>query len=190
MLYGARYEKTFSSRREELEFQRAMAEKLLCWALRSERGLDLSTLHRERTPDGKPFFSDCPVQFSLSHCRGMVCCGLSDAPVGVDVESSRPFSQRLAERVCTQEERAWLEAQPDQERGFLSLWTLKESVMKLSGKGIAYGFQQAAFTFREGRPCFWDPEVQVSQFELPGGWIVSAASREESFSQLQMVDLT
>ena len=189
MLYGARYEKTFSSRREELAFQRSLAEELLRWALRSERGLDLSALRRERTPDGKPFFSDCPVQFSLSHCRGMVCCGLSDSPLGVDVESPRPFSRRLVERVCTQEELAWLEAQPDRERGFLVLWTLKESVMKLSGKGIAYGFQQAAFTFPEGRPVFREPEVQLSQFELPGGGIVSAASREESFSQLRMVDL-
>lgn len=190
MLYAARYERLFPGRREELKFQRDLAEKLLDWALRYERGLELSALVRARTSEGKPFFVGYPVHFSLSHCRGLVCCGLSDDPLGVDAESVRPFSQRLVERVCTAEERLWLDAQSDRAAAFLTLWTLKESVMKLSGRGIAYGFQRASFAFREGRPCFPDPEVRFSRFELPGGWVISAASPTEKFSSPRLVDLS
>ena len=189
MLYGVRYERRFSSRKEELAFQRETAEKLLDWALKREWGLELSALSRERTPEGRPYFSDCPVHFSVSHCKGLVCCGLSDAPLGVDGESRRPFRQPLVERVCTEEERSWIFRQRDREEAFLQLWTLKESVMKLSGKGIAYGFQQARFTFEDGCPRFRDAGVVLSQFRLPGGWVVSAASAQEKFPEFQLVEL-
>lgn len=189
MLYVSRYEERFLNRREELDYQRALVEKLLQWALSREYGLDIANLHRDRTPAGKPFFTDCPVRFSLSHCPGLVCCALSQFPVGVDVECSRPISKRLMERVCTDEEYAWLLSQPDRNAAFLSLWTLKESVMKLSGQGIAYGFQKASFTFDGARPRFREPEMCLSQFVLPGGWTVSAASWKERFSKLRLVDL-
>lgn len=190
VLYVSQYHRNFSNRKEELEYQRALVKKLLQWALSREYGLDLSTLHQERTPEGKPFFTDCPVHFSLSHCRGLVCCALSQSPVGVDGESLRPFTQRLVQRACTAEELAWLCTQPDQNAAFLSLWTLKESVMKLSGQGMTYGFQRASFTFEDGKPHFREPDVRVSQFSLSGGWMVSAVSREETFSELHFADLT
>ena len=82
MLYVARYQGKFSSRREELLRQRSLAEELLGWSLQNEYGLQLSSLSRGRTSSGKPFFLDCPLHFSLSHTRGMVCCALSAFPVG------------------------------------------------------------------------------------------------------------
>lgn len=189
MLYGSHYEAGFSTRKQELEYQRALAEKLLQWALLKEYGVSLSALHRERTSAGKPFFVDCPIHFSLSHCRGMVCCALSSDSVGVDVEQVRPVRPAIVRRVCTEEERLWLSVQRDQTDAFFSLWTLKESVMKLSGQGIRYGFQQASFTFKQDTPCFREPEVLLSQFALSGGWKVSAASRKERFTNICLIDL-
>ena len=178
MLYGSQYEAGFSTRKQELEYQRALAEKLLQWALLKEYGVSLSALHRERTSAGKPFFVDCPINFSLS-----------PAPVGVDVEQVRPVRPAIVRRVCTEEERLWLSVQRDQTDAFFSLWTLKESVMKLSGQGIRYGFQQASFTFKQDTPCFREPEVLLSQFALSGGWKVSAASRKERFTNICLIDL-
>ena len=117
-----------------------------------------------------------------------MCCALSLSPVGVDAEAPRTFSPALLRRVCTQEELSWLTAQQDQQQAFLSLWTLKESVMKLSGQGIGYGFQRASFNFPEGQPRFREPGVRLSQFVLEGGTVVSAAGREV-FPSLQLVEL-
>ena len=189
MLYAAAYQKTFSSRREELAYQRALADQLLWRALGQEYGVEAGSLQMARTPQGKPYFPGGSVHFSLSHCRGMVCCAVSRSPVGADVEGPRPVPRHLVDRVCTQEERAWLFSQPDQDAAFLSLWTLKESVMKLSGQGIAYGFQRASFTFGEQGPVFREQEVHLSQFTLPRGYMLSAASREERFRLVQVEDL-
>ena len=180
MLYAARYTIEAPTRREELAHQRALAEKLLAYALKREHGLELSSLAQSRT--------GCPVEYSLSPCRGLVCCALSLSPVGVDAEAPRTFSPALLRRVCTQEELSWLTAQQDLQQAFLSLWTLKESVMKLSGQGIGYGFQRASFTFPEGQPRFREPGVRLSQFVLEGGTVVSAAGGEV-FPSLQLVEL-
>lgn len=188
MLYAARYTIEAPTRREELAHQRALAEKLLAYSLKREHGLELSSLAQSRTAAGKPYFPGCPVEYSLSHCRGLVCCALSLSPVGVDAEAPRTFSPALLRRVCTQEELSWLTAQQDQQQAFLSLWTLKESVMKLSGQGIGYGFQRASFNFPEGQPRFRESGVRLSQFVLEGGTVVSAAGGEV-FPSIQLVEL-
>ena len=53
MLYVARYQGNFSSRREELLRQRSLAEELLGWSLQDAYGLQLSSLSRGRTSSGK-----------------------------------------------------------------------------------------------------------------------------------------
>lgn len=190
LIYAVRYGQRFSSRREEAALQRQLAWGLLRLALRREYGLELDTLPMEKGPHGKPCFVGAPVHFSLSHCPGLVCCCLHTSEVGVDAEGPRPFSQRLARRICTKEEAAWLAASLNPARDLIALWTLKESVMKLEGRGIAMGFQNAAFTFPEGKPRSADPQVVLSQFFLEGGFVVSAAARGHAFSQLCFVDLS
>ena len=188
LIYAVRYGQRFSSRREEAALQRQLARGLLRLALQREYGLELDTLPMGKGPHGKPYFVGAPVHFSLSHCPGLVCCCLHTGEVGVDAEGPRPFSPRLARRICTKEEAAWLAASPDPARDLTALWTLKESVMKLEGQGIAMGFQNAAFTFPEGEPRSADSQVALSQFFLEGGFVVSAAARGHAFSQLCFVD--
>ena len=153
MLYAARYTIEAPTRRAGAGPPAGLGGKAFgLFPKAGARSGSLSSLAQSRTAAGKPYFPGCPVQYSLSHCRGLVCCALSLSPVGVDAEAPRTFSPALLRRVCTQEELSWLTAQQDQQQAFLSLWTLKESVMKLSGQGIGYGFQRASFTFPEGQP--------------------------------------
>ena len=83
--------------------------------------------HVEKTGEGKPFFPDRPdVYFSLSHTRRYVLCALSGRPVGCDIELPRPVSRQLELRVCT--------VRQLEQFDFFSLWTLKESAIKLLGR--------------------------------------------------------
>ena len=183
LLYAARYEERGLSRREEGQLQRRLARALLGLALRREFSLELDALPMERGPQGKPYFPGVPVEFSLSHCRGMVCAGLSAVPLGVDVQPARPYSQRLARRICTPEELAWLKGSPQKDRDLMALWTWKEAVMKLWGQGMSYGFQQAAFRFPQGDPVPVDGRVTLSRFFL-GEVSLAAASLGESFPSI------
>jgi 4'-phosphopantetheinyl transferase len=76
---------------------------------------------------GKPYFPAFPtVQFNLSHTAGAVLVGLSDEPVGVDIEKLRPVSQRSMERL----------AGVSTERAFFQSWVRREARAKRTGGGI------------------------------------------------------
>lgn len=90
-----------------------------------------------KTERGKPFFVDGSLEFSLSHSRTLAVCVLSDSgAVGVDAEDIRSVRPRIEDRVLTEAEHQWLRDYPDRDIGFLTLWTRKESLVKLTGQGL------------------------------------------------------
>ena len=81
------------------------------------------------TERGKPFFSkhrDC--HFSISHTDGGVLVGLSETPVGVDLERLRPVSPRVRRR---------LELSGQMEQTYFQNWTLHEAAVKREGSDAA-----------------------------------------------------
>ena len=85
---------------------------------------------------GKPHLSGFPdVHFSLSHCSVAVACALSDGPVGVDIETMDHYSPEVAAQVMNDEEMRQITASPHPARTFTRLWTMKESLYKLTGDG-------------------------------------------------------
>ena len=85
------------------------------------------------TENGKPFFPDGGVYFSLSHCGKYAVCAVSGVPVGADIELARDNALRLAERFFMPDEAALVERSPTPEAEFCRLWTLKESYIKAAG---------------------------------------------------------
>ena len=78
---------------------------------------------------GKPIFPAYPTLcFSLSHTRGAVLVGLSDSPVGVDIEQLRPVTGRVRRR---------LEAAGVAEEDYFQNWVRYEAAVKRSGAGIS-----------------------------------------------------
>ena len=100
---------------------------LLSYAFRREFGCDMPEI--KKTPVGKPYFPTMPdIHFSLSHSKTHVLCGLSDMPIGVDIESPRELRRHVIEFFTSPEE-ALLFAP-------LELWVLKESYIKLIGGSL------------------------------------------------------
>lgn len=150
MLYAVFYNNTFTSKREEHALQHELSQRLLSLALRKEYGLSLSELTIAKNSHGKPYFENSAVKFSVSHCSGLVCCAVSEFDIGIDCEKIFCYSERLARKICTEKELALLASAPDRAEQLTKLWTLKESLMKFSGKGMAYGFKNAEFTDESG----------------------------------------
>ena len=90
-------------------------------------------------PFGKPYLKNVPdLHFSLSHSGHYAVCVFDHRPVGVDIEQLRPVSGALLQKVCTERERRFLNAQSPEKvpEIFCRLWTAKESFMKLEGRGL------------------------------------------------------
>ena len=88
---------------------------------------------------GKPFLKDHPeVHFNLSHCKNGILVAVSDAPIGVDIESYRNISDSLIRYTMNEEECQIIETSDDPIRTFTEYWTKKEAVFKLRGTGITH----------------------------------------------------
>ncbi len=114
----------------------AAAYLLLCRGLRAEYGM-------EEPPEfayaegGKPSLKGrSDIHFSLSHCPAAALCAIATEPIGADIERIRPYNAELARRVLNAAELRLVEASPMPEVELTRLWTMKESLLKLTGEGI------------------------------------------------------
>ncbi len=112
------------------------AYMLLRHALLTEHGIS-DNVELGYEEGGKPYIKGYEtIHFNLSHCRSAVACAIDSRPVGIDIEQVRPFKEALARHVLSTEEyeKVVSAVQPDVE--FTRLWTMKESMLKLSGLGL------------------------------------------------------
>jgi 4'-phosphopantetheinyl transferase len=140
-----------------IEFTSAHA--LTRWALGQALGVDRRAFRFVAGGHGKPeaWLGDAPapVSFNLTHTKGIVAVAVSTTSglaLGVDFEPiDRTVDLKVADSYFGAREVAWLMSQPDAQKpeGFLRLWTLKESFIKATGKGLtqdlaSFGFEVEA----------------------------------------------
>lgn len=107
-----------------------------------------------RPEGGKPYLEGSPFRFSLSHTGNVAACALATEEVGLDLEAVRTEPKGVAARFFTAEENAELDAAAPGERNqlFFTLWTAKESYLKLTGKGLAGGLSTFSVSLLSGEP--------------------------------------
>ena len=134
------------------------AYALLEDAYRETCGCRLPTI--KKTPNGKPFFPEMPdIHFSLSHSRSHVMCAISDAPVGVDIETNRRISERAKHFFFTPGELSFF--------GPIDLWVLKESYIKLFGLSLP-AIRGLRFSLEHGRVITPDLSVTSGLYRVDG----------------------
>lgn len=95
---------------------------------------------------GKPYFPGFPhVHFNISHCSGLVVCGLSGKPLGVDAEPLGMVRERVLQRAFSAKEQELVSTSTNPDEMFYRLWTLKEAYGKALGVGLAYPFAETSF---------------------------------------------
>ena len=98
--------------------------------------------------NGKPYIEDVKFCFNISHSGDMVFCAVADSEIGIDVEgigriericADSKRMEHFLDRIASEQEKEWFYNLPENEKkkGFLRIWTGKESYGKANGKGIA-----------------------------------------------------
>ena len=104
---------------------------------------------------GKPSLAESGLAFNASGSQGLVAVAVAErGALGVDVERPRPNADwpAIARRFFAPLEQEELFALPEahQEEGFLRLWTLKEAVIKFTGRGLGQGLESFAVSLADG----------------------------------------
>ena len=126
LLPEERRQRLLRTQKAEKRAEVLCAYTMLCLALRERYGwkclpeIAVSAM-------GKPGFPEFPsVQFNISHTSGAVLVGVSEAPVGVDIEKIRPVGERTMQRI----------AGVSSTRAFFESWVRREARVKRLGTGI------------------------------------------------------
>ena len=146
---------------------------------------------------GKPYLSDRhDVFFNISHSGSVVLCSVSDVECGVDVEdlSAEHPIMELSSRFLSDLESAAVMMSADPNRAFCRLWTLRESYVKMRGRGFDIGLSTLKCDFHRGAASISENGVVQSDAhfrELYGiiGYQASVCTAEERENRVKKIEL-
>jgi 4'-phosphopantetheinyl transferase len=120
----------------ERELLNSLIGRWLLQGLLKKKQVSLEKLHLSPDAQGKPRLS-LPLDFSITHSFDVVICLVSDeGPVGVDVEKIRDVPLEEYRSSFTDSEWSFIMKAPNTIESFFSLWTKKESLLKMHGLGM------------------------------------------------------
>lgn len=112
-------------------------ELLLCYAMQQEYSTTQFPLVYKRENNGKPYFENNEIYFSLSHSGRYVACAVSHLPIGIDLQTHNNANKQAIEKVFTKNQLDMIKLLPPakQKTAHFDFWTLKESIYKCTGEG-------------------------------------------------------
>jgi phosphopantetheinyl transferase len=126
---------------------------------------ETASLRLMRTDDGKPYFKDSYLHFSISHSHGYAVCALSDEDeVGVDAEASDVLpekAKKIADRYFGDGEKALVNATTD---AFKKIWCEKEARAKCLGLGLGKLLEIEKKTSKDSDFCKDSDKLSVHRF--------------------------
>ena len=112
--------------------KRSLAAGLIIRKILNENGLSEDSL--KYSENGKPLADN--LFFNISHAGDYVVGVSSDREVGCDIEKIVDAPLEVADRFFHLKEAEYIKSAEDKNRAFFTLWTLKESYMKMTGRGM------------------------------------------------------
>ncbi len=97
------------------------------------------------TQQGKPELEGSPIQFNLSHSGDRAVYGISNSPIGIDLEYIHPLpAADLVDRFFSPAEQAIFHNLPIdiQQAAFFHAWVQKEAYLKACGTGLSTPLDQ------------------------------------------------
>lgn len=109
-----------------------------------DRGIDEKKVCYMENEHGKPCLKDYgEIHFSVSHSDSLVAVILDEKPCGIDIEKIKPYSQAVVNRVFCEKDKKLMEEAAEYNYDeaaylFAKIWTRKEAIGKMSGKGLDF----------------------------------------------------
>ncbi len=165
---------------EQLRREKYFAWRLLEYAFRDGRGLEISELEFDLSESGR--WSCSSAYFSISHSAGALAVAVSDQPCGIDIEPANGrWSDSLAKRYMTDGEFAAYSELSDTDRqaGFIKIWTAKEAIFK------SLGLERFAPSYVDTNAYPYVSDTVRIGDEL---YVYSVALKEQSDAKLHIID--
>lgn len=130
---------------DKMNFQKdknlSLGVGIILYSYLLENGYDFKNVQFSYSEHEKPYFKNIPhIFFSASHSGYFSVCAFSNFEVGCDIEIIDKENIHLAKRIFTEQEQNKVFETDNietQSKTFFRIWTLRESFLKLTGKGLS-----------------------------------------------------
>lgn len=151
----------------------------------------------EKNEFGKLYLTSHPnVFFNISHSGTKVICAVSDVECGVDIEDvNAPHDvMKLSSRFLSTLESDAVMMSENPNRAFCRLWTLRESYVKMRGRGFDIGLSTLKCDFHRGKASMYEGGVlqEDAYFkEIYGviGYQASVCLKEERDVEVKRIEI-
>lgn len=134
--------------REEDRVRGLIADILARRCIIRETGLENHQIEFYTNEYDKPFLKGRDdFQFNLSHSGIWVVGVVDKQPIGIDIERIQPIDLDISANYFSPDEHQDLMAQEDKFAYFFTLWSLKESYIKIVGKGLSLPLNSFSIKF-------------------------------------------
>jgi len=101
---------------------------------------------------GKPFLRNNNLFFNITHSGRWCAAAFHNSPIGIDIEEMLLPPYEIMQDNFSLPEISYIEnALPaDKKQAFYSIWTLKESYIKMTGKGLSKELKSISFEITKG----------------------------------------
>ena len=127
-------------RAEKLKFSKdkklSVGAYLLLRCALSSHNIDISKYEFCYSDKGKPYLKNCPFHFSLSHSGQYVLVGISNNPIGVDIQEIKQVKENITSLVFNVIDQRIYDLSDNKLDTFYKIWTFKEAIVKKSGEGL------------------------------------------------------
>lgn len=186
-----RLSKVLRTEAYESQVRSLLAGYLLQHGMRSRLGInkeEVLNLQYEYREEDKPYLKNYPTIFlNISHSGSYVACAVADQEVGVDIQQIKPAKcAMIAERFFTKKEADNVKEQvivKEQEELFYTYWAIKESYIKLTGKGLKQGLDTFWCDYISGEikdAKSWKTNAFFSEQLLDSNYCLAVCSYEKS----------
>lgn len=138
------------------------AQVLLRYAAAQVMHIPMRDVQITYSENGKPQLQN-GWHCSLSHTGDLCICAVCRRAVGLDAERARAYSEQVAEKYFSPQEKVFLRNAENKQRAFFEIWTKHESYVKLTGEGLR----------AIGRPV--PPQVHTHTFHIMEEYTVSVS---------------
>jgi len=165
-----------------------LGDHLLRLALSRSAGIHAPDLLFSSPAFGKPVIETMPhIHFNLSHAGRWIFCSVDNWPVGIDVEEVNKIDLSISEHYFFHEEHTDIVNDADPCNRFFDYWTLKESYIKFTGKGLSQPLNSFRIKFREKEVIGIETDtgpvdnVYFKQYAVEPGYKLALCAAHNSF---------
>ncbi len=149
---------------------------------------------------GRPTLKYYPgIYFSLSHSGDYAICSIGEQQVGNDIEFIKEGRLKVADRFFCEEEKEWVYAAKNEqeiEKRMFRIWTIKESFLKVTGRGMSLPLQDFTVLMEEEnrrikiRQTVEAKYFHVREYDDIAGYRVALCCKETKDIAYSMISVT